>query len=190
MLDALRQRRQICCEQIEIIGSGHGFGRFAVGGAAAGGGRPRRDCVVPQPAYCWPCRSLLPSPPWRAKWWWIAVHGDRRVADRRRPAGPRLAGRRPFLDPAHRWREMLAQVFENRENLEQLRQIEQVSVYFKGEGATGSAWYMGAWILNPWKRREYTPQLHGRGRANRESRAGLSGGLGLSPRNVAGRRIA
>ncbi|HEV2448103.1 MAG TPA: glucose-6-phosphate dehydrogenase assembly protein OpcA, partial [Candidatus Sulfopaludibacter sp.] len=46
-----------------------------------------------------------------------------------------------------RWREMLAQVFENRENLARLDGIREVSVHFAGQGETAN-WYMGAWILD------------------------------------------
>jgi len=40
------ERRQICCEQIEITASDAAPGRFAIGGAAAGGARPPGDGVV------------------------------------------------------------------------------------------------------------------------------------------------
>ena len=46
------------------------------------------------------------------------------------------------------WRQMLAQVFENRHLLEQLPSISKVTVAFGGERPPASAWYMGAWLAN------------------------------------------
>jgi hypothetical protein len=44
-----------------------------------------------------------------------------------------------------RWREMLSQVFENRERLAQIASIRRVAVSYGG-GYEAAAWYMAAWI--------------------------------------------
>ena len=46
-----------------------------------------------------------------------------------------------------RWREMLAQVFENRDNLAKLSAVRRVSVNFEGFGEVMN-WYMGAWVVD------------------------------------------
>src|ERR1035438_4302098 len=46
-----------------------------------------------------------------------------------------------------RWREMLAQVFENQQNLAQLERISDVKVE-RGEGYRVSALYMAMWLTD------------------------------------------
>ena len=46
-----------------------------------------------------------------------------------------------------RWREMLAQVFENRDHLAQLERVRSVRVEFSNDHEV-TAWYMGAWVSN------------------------------------------
>src|SRR5206468_1918270 len=46
-----------------------------------------------------------------------------------------------------RWRETLARVFENRDYLARLPEIEKVLVRF-GPGYETAAWYLGAWAAN------------------------------------------
>jgi len=141
------QRRQICCEQIEIMAPDRALA-----------GLPwvvLPLAVADLPLIVW-CRSprLLARPEFDA----IAAMARKVVVDSKSMGHDALRIVTGLLDRGllagdlswtrlTRWREMLAQVFENRENLGQLRQIEQVSVYFSGEGATIN-WYMGAWILN------------------------------------------
>jgi glucose-6-phosphate dehydrogenase assembly protein OpcA len=45
------------------------------------------------------------------------------------------------------WRAMLSQVFENRQNLAELPRISKVTVTVSGE-ARLSAWYLGAWVMD------------------------------------------
>jgi glucose-6-phosphate dehydrogenase assembly protein OpcA len=47
-----------------------------------------------------------------------------------------------------RWREMLAQVFENRQHLSRLRDTATVRVQCGGEAPRNSAYYMAAWMQN------------------------------------------
>ncbi len=47
-----------------------------------------------------------------------------------------------------RWREMLSRLFENREYLARLPEISRVRVCFAGGGEPVFAWYLGAWVVN------------------------------------------
>jgi glucose-6-phosphate dehydrogenase assembly protein OpcA len=46
-----------------------------------------------------------------------------------------------------RWRELLSQVFENRQNLAGLPKITKVTVTAAGETPV-NAWYLGAWVMD------------------------------------------
>jgi hypothetical protein len=46
-----------------------------------------------------------------------------------------------------RWRAILSQVFENRQNLAELQRIAKVTVVATGEPSV-AAWYMGAWVMD------------------------------------------
>jgi glucose-6-phosphate dehydrogenase assembly protein OpcA len=45
-----------------------------------------------------------------------------------------------------RWREMLSRVFENRENLAAVGNVSQVTVQHPGDSPTASSLYLGAWV--------------------------------------------
>jgi len=143
------QRRQICCEQIEITASDPALADLAP---------VLLPLAVPDlPVIVW-CRSprLVEMPEFHA----IAEMarkvvvdsgemGDaqsalRRVADLAR--GPALLGDFSWTRVT-RWREMLAQVFENRRNLALLEHISGVRVNFGGAYGA-AAWYLGAWVQN------------------------------------------
>jgi glucose-6-phosphate dehydrogenase assembly protein OpcA len=141
------QRRQICCEQIEITASDAAL--------------PDLPAVVlpltvaDLPVILW-CRTprVVAMPEFRE----IAQMARKVVLDSGALPDPKAALRR-FSDAAGRgvllgdlawtrltrWREMLSQVFENRERLAQLAGITRVRVTFGGSYET-AAWYMAAWI--------------------------------------------
>lgn len=140
------QRSQICSEQIEILAPDRaleGLPRLVLPLAAAD-----------LPVVMW-CRSArLPA---REEFAAIASLAHKLIVDSktmgadglRTVAG--LAGRGLVADLCWtrltRWREMLAQLFENRDSLAQLGRVERVRIDFAGEGSAIN-WYMGAWILD------------------------------------------
>jgi glucose-6-phosphate dehydrogenase assembly protein OpcA len=141
------QRRQICCEQIEIKASN-----------AALTGLPwvvLPLAVADLPLIVW-CRSarllaMREFAPIAAMARKVIVDsasigndGLRRVADTLR--GGMLLGDLAWTRLT-RWREMLSQVFENRGNLARLDAVRRVSVNFEGLGAAIN-WYMAAWVLD------------------------------------------
>jgi glucose-6-phosphate dehydrogenase assembly protein OpcA len=143
------QRQQICCEQIEIMASD---------AALADLPSVILPLAVPDlPVILW-CRSarLTGRPEFGA----IAgmstkvvidsgVAGDAkdaigRIADAVRRGGivADLAWTR-----LTRWRETLARVFENRDTLARLSEVDSVKVHF-GPGYETAAWYLAAWAMN------------------------------------------
>ncbi len=142
------QRRQICCEHIEITASNATLGDMA---------SVLLPLAAPDlPAILW-CRS--PRLAGRPEFEPLAAMAHKVVLDSvafgdaksalRRMAG---AARTMLLgDLAWTrltgWREMLAQVFENRQCLARLAEVTNVRVGF-GPPNEVLAWYMGAWVLN------------------------------------------
>ena len=143
------QRQQICCEQIEITASD---------AALADLPSVILPLAVPDlPVILW-CRSarLATRPEFGA----IAVMSTKVVIDSRaagdaNDAIGRIAGavRRGGIvaDLAWtrltRWRETLAHVFENRDTLARLSEVDSVKVHF-GPGYETAAWYLAAWAMN------------------------------------------
>ena len=143
------QRRQICCEQIEITASDSALADLA-------------PLVLPLavpdlPVIVWcRCPRLVEMPEFRA----IAAMARKVVLDSAEMPDGHSALRR-VADVAWsgvllgdfswtrltRWREMLAQVFENRRNLALLDHISSVRVTFGGAYEV-AAWYFGAWVMN------------------------------------------
>jgi glucose-6-phosphate dehydrogenase assembly protein OpcA len=140
------QRRQICCEQIEITLSDAALGDLP-------------SVVLPLavadlPVVLW-CRAsrLLGMPEFRA----IAAMATRVIVDSAVMPDPQVALRRLADAAAHtvlgdlawarltRWREMLAQLFQNRELLAQIGSISEARVRF-GPGYETAARYLAAWI--------------------------------------------
>ncbi len=138
------QRRQICCEQVEITASDEALGDLP-------------SVVLPLavadlPVIVW-CRSLrlLGMPEFDA----IAAMATKVIVDS--AAVPDALGR--LVEASRRgvvlgdlawtrltrWREMLSQVFENRERLGQLSRVERMKVEY-GAGYETSARYLAAWI--------------------------------------------
>jgi glucose-6-phosphate dehydrogenase assembly protein OpcA len=143
------QRRQICCEQIELTASD-----------AALPDLPSviLPLAVPDlPVILW-CRSarLAGRPEFGA----IAGMATKVVIDSAAAADSRDAIRRMadsvrrggiFADLAWtrltRWRETLARVFENRDTLAHLSEVNRVRVRF-GPSYETAAWYLAAWAAN------------------------------------------
>jgi glucose-6-phosphate dehydrogenase assembly protein OpcA len=137
------QRNQICCEQVEITCSDT---------ALADVPSVVLPLAVPDlPLFLW-CRSarLLDMPEFREirgmadrvvvadaplKWIAAEVAAGRLVSDL---AWTRLT----------RWREMLAQVFENRQNLAGLQKTAAIRVACGADAPRNTALYMAAWIQN------------------------------------------
>jgi len=143
------QRRQICCEQIEITASDAALADLA---------SVVLPLAVPDlPVIVW-CRSsrLVDMPEFHA----IAAMARKVVLDSAEIPDGRSALRRLAAVARSgvllgdfswtrltRWREMLAQVFENRRNLALLDHVSSVQVNFGGAYEV-AAWYLGAWVLN------------------------------------------
>ena len=143
------QRRQICCEQIEITASDAALADLP-------------SVVLPLaasdlPVIVWSRSArMFDLPPFGA----IARMAGKVVVDSAAFADPKQALRR-LAEMARsgislgdlawtrltRWREMLARLFENRDYLAKLSRISSVRVVSSREFAT-SAWYMGAWIAD------------------------------------------
>ena len=113
------QRRQICCEQVEITAADAALADLPSVRAAAGRGRSAGDPVVPQRRACSACRSSARSRRMARK----VVLDSAAMPDAkdalRRLVGELASAACMLGDLAWtrltRWREMLSQVFENRE---------------------------------------------------------------------------
>jgi len=143
------QRRQICCEQIEIIASDEALADLAP---------VVLPLAVPDlPLILW-CRSarLVEMPQFHG----IASMAQKVILDSAAMPDARTAlrlvageAKREMMlgDLAWtrltRWREMLSQVFQNRKYLGLLEKVSSVRVSFGGTYGT-SAWYIGAWIVD------------------------------------------
>jgi 6-phosphogluconolactonase len=155
------QRRQICCEQVEITVSDAGLADL-------------RSVVLPLmvadlPLIVW-CRSarLLAMPEFRA----IAEMAQKVVLDSAAVAGEapdalrrarNLAASGVMLGDLAwtrltRWREMLAQVFENQQNAAQLARIASIDVEWGGS-YHALALYLGAWVRDSLARLGLNPSL-------------------------------
>jgi glucose-6-phosphate dehydrogenase assembly protein OpcA len=155
------QRRQICCEQIEITASDAALADLAP---------VVLPLAVPDlPVIVW-CRSarLVDMPEFHA----IAAMARKVVLDSaalpdghsalRRVA--EIARRGVMVGDLSwtrltRWREMLAQIFESRSCQAMLGRISKVRVNFGGVYEI-SAWYFGAWIVNALAEADVHPELN------------------------------
>ena len=143
------QRQQICCEQIEITASD---------AALADLPSVILPLAVPDlPVILW-CRS--PRLVGRPEFGMIAGLATKVVIDSgtasdageaidRMADGVRRGGILADLAWTRltRWRETLARVFENRDTLARLSEVDSVKVYF-GPGYETAAWYLAAWAMN------------------------------------------
>jgi len=141
------QRRQICCEQVEITASDAALDDL-------------QSVILPLtvadlPLIVW-CRSqrLIAMPAFRA----IVQMADKVVIHSAASPDPaallerahNAAGRGVMLGDLSwtiltRWREMLSQVFENRQNAAQVAKVTKIDVEWGGSRYV-PALYLGAWI--------------------------------------------
>ena len=141
------QRRQICCEQIEILASDAALGDIP-------------SVVVPLAAADLPLIVWLRSPRLAARPEFREIAGmarklvldsgafpDARAALARLVnvvSGGVLLGDLAWTKLT-RWRETLSQIFQNRQHLSRLPSISSVRVQFGGDHET-AGWYLGAWV--------------------------------------------
>ena len=144
------QRRQICCEQIEITAS-----ETSLADAAS----LIEPLAAPDlPVILW-CRSarVVEQPAFQG----LAAMARKVVVDTSGWPDPKAALRRLSEMKQRgiilgdlswtrltRWRQMLAQLFENRELPAKLSGISLVRVGFGGKDAPVSARYLGAWLID------------------------------------------
>jgi glucose-6-phosphate dehydrogenase assembly protein OpcA len=141
------QRRQICCEQIEIKASDEALS-----------GLPwvvLPLAVADLPVMVW-CRS--PRLFAMAEFSAIAGMASKIIVDTSGMGDNGLKMLSALIDAGRlvgdlawtrltRWREMLAQVFENRDNLAHIRRIKRIMVNFADQAPVVN-WYMAAWTSN------------------------------------------
>ena len=143
------QRRQICCEQIELTASD---------AALADLPSVILPLAVPDlPVILWcRCARLVARPEFDAIARMVtkvvidsAVAADSRDAIRRMADSVRGGGIRADLAWTRltRWRETLSRVFENRDTLAHLSEVTGIHVRF-GPSYETAAWYMAAWAAN------------------------------------------
>lgn len=143
-------RRQICCEQIEITASDASLPDLA-------------PVILPLavadlPVILW-CRGARLFQ--LAEFPQLAKVAHKLVLDSAEFAEPAaILGRfEALIDSGHpladlewtrltRWREMVSQVFENRNYLARLPEVRKIRIAFAGKSAPGSAYYLAAWLLN------------------------------------------
>jgi glucose-6-phosphate dehydrogenase assembly protein OpcA len=155
------QHRKVCCEQVEITGTDAALADLA-------------SVVLPLaeadlPLILW-CRSarILGMPEFQQ----IAAMAHRVILDSAGLPDARAALARMAGKSAHgvllgdfswtrltRWREILSQIFENRQNLAALRGVAKVTVTVTGHPPV-SAWYMGAWVMDALAGAGVHPQFH------------------------------
>ena len=144
------QRREICCEQIEITAPDGSLDDVA-------------SVVAPivaadLPVVVW-CRSGRVAE--RSEFWEFAVTASKVVVDSDRWADPKaaiqrlaaLASRGVMLGDFSwtrltRWRDMVSQVFQNGEYLARLPEISHVRVHYDQASMAVMARYMGAWLVD------------------------------------------
>jgi glucose-6-phosphate dehydrogenase assembly protein OpcA len=154
------QRRQICCEQIEITASDASLPDLS-------------PVVLPLavadlPVILW-CRSprlfhLDEFPLLRAIAGKVVL--DSAAFDQPveilRQMSTQLAAGSSLADLSWtrltRWRELLAQIFENRAQLAALPRVDNVRVYYSGEAAPVSAYYLLAWLMQGLQKVDGRPQ--------------------------------
>jgi len=144
------QRRQICCEQVEITASDTSLEDLRA--------LVLPLCVPDLPVMLW-CRDG--RLPWHPRFADLAAMASRIVVDSARmgdtaPALERLgalvAGGMQLGDLAWtrltRWRETLSRVFENRELQDRIGELKHAEVRFGGSAPSTAACYMAAWVGN------------------------------------------
>jgi glucose-6-phosphate dehydrogenase assembly protein OpcA len=155
------QKRQVCCEQVEIVASDAALGDLP-------------SVILPLavadlPLIVW-CRSarVVAMPEFAA----IAAMAQRVIVDGEALPTAREALSRIAQIAAQgtragdlawtrltRWRALLSQVFENRQHQAQLPRISKVTVGVIGEPPVG-AWYFGAWVMDVLAAIGIHPEFH------------------------------
>lgn len=144
------ERRQICCERIEIAAPDPSLNGLA---------SLLLPIVAPDlPVILWlRCMRLFNAPELRS----LTAMANKVIVDSMalpdaEAALPKLAeivhggvllGDLSWTQLT-RWREMLSRLFENRQYQERLPAISAVRVSFPGRRPPVFAWYMGAWVMN------------------------------------------
>jgi Glucose-6-phosphate dehydrogenase subunit len=147
------QRRQICCEQIEITAAENALDDVAsiLGPIAA----------PDLPVILW-CRgrAAIDAPAFHR----LAALAARVIVDSAQWPDPQGAVRRLAELARHlhlgdlswtrltRWREMLSQVFENPKYADHIPEIARIKVTYGGAAAPVEAYYMAAWLSSALKR--------------------------------------
>ncbi|MCU1261958.1 MAG: Glucose-6-P dehydrogenase subunit-like protein, partial [Bryobacterales bacterium] len=153
-------RRQICCEQVEITSSDASLADVPAVVLPL--------TVADLPIMLW-CRSarLFSLPAFSA----LAGIAHKIIIDSsgfpQRASAlddvQAFAGKQRVADLSWtrltRWRELIAQIFENRCYLAELGSITSVRILFEGEEPAPSAFYMGAWLAACLKRSGASPVL-------------------------------
>jgi glucose-6-phosphate dehydrogenase assembly protein OpcA len=139
-------RRQICCEQIEITASAAEIGTIPA-------------LVLPLevadlPVIVWCRLDPASAEP-------FASLATKTIIDTAREADPKAAIEnlkaslergRLVADLAWtrltRWRELIAQVFDNPAYYAQLGKIEKITIFHAGEARPVAAWYLAAWLAD------------------------------------------
>ena len=155
------QRRQICCEQVEITASDAAL--LEVPSVVL------PLAVADLPLILW-CRSarVFAMPEFDAMASMAhkviidsaAVPGDARAAlgRLRQAAGGGMLGDLAWTRLT-RWREMISHVFENREIVSVARSVSRVTVEYPGDTPNSSSLYMGAWAMDCLSAAGARPQL-------------------------------
>ena len=133
--------RQICCEQVEITSTDASLGDLPTVILPL--------AVADLPLMLW-CRSgrVFGLPAFEK----LAEMAKKVIVDSKRLSDPfaRLLLHKRIADLAWtrltRWRELVAQIFENRCYFKELPSITRVRIVHKGERPESSAFYMGAWL--------------------------------------------
>ena len=144
------QRRQICCEQVEITASDTGLEDLRA--------LVLPLCVPDLPVMLWCRDGRLPSHPQFSD---LAAMASRVVVDSARmgdtaPALQRVAALvvagTQLGDLAWtrltRWRETLSRIFENRELQDRVGELKHAEIRFGGAAPSTAACYMAAWVAD------------------------------------------
>jgi glucose-6-phosphate dehydrogenase assembly protein OpcA len=143
------QHRKVCCEQVEIVATDAALADIPSVVL------PLAVADLPLILWC-RCPRILGMPDFQP----IAAMAQRVLLDSSRLPDPRATLQRIADRSARgvligdfswtrltRWREVLSQVFENRENLAELTKITKVTVTTTAETPV-NAWYLGAWVMD------------------------------------------
>ncbi len=158
------QRRQICCEQVEITASDAAL--LDVPSVVL----PLAVADLPVVLWCRSPRlfarrefSALASMAHKVLLDSAVIPGDARASLARLAESAGGSAAPFFADLAWtrltRWRAMLSQVFENRETLARLAAVSRVTVEHAGPSPTSACLYMGAWLIDSLRAAGVSPAL-------------------------------